>query len=343
MTSDTHIDRLVGALRSAGAPEPQPPADASSLAALERELAPLRLPETLRRLWQRIDVRSLALGTYPQLSAPDFALSGWRMNRDGDLVVPLSMLPFCYESHNHLLIELDDGEETGGTVFEWGFGDGALRIRFAGVEDWLAVLVAALDEGSFERREGVAGLRLVIDFDRFKSLAEERLVASGAHPLYGDVRQLSLDITAWPERWQRASAPFKREQRPRGADKTVRDLLNATRDGDVRATLSGVISTLAIGPDRSWRIALVDPTGVIDVACPPDMPGFGFLGQSPRIELDVRAPHVTGPRGLLDWREALAAQPGERDGEPRLHDLIRHVEPQAIGEAIRPLEPPERS
>jgi hypothetical protein len=263
------------------------------------------------------------------------------MNRDGDLVVPLSMLPFCYESHNHLLTELDDGEETGGTVFEWGFGDGSLRIRFAGVEDWLAVLAAALEEGSFERREGVAGVRLVIDADRYKTLAEERLVARGTHPLYGDARQLPLDVRAWPERWQRASAPFKREQRPRGANRTVRELLNAARDGEVGATLAGVVSTLAIGRDRSWRIALVDPTGVIDVACPPDTPGLGFLGQAPRIELDVRARHVTGPRGLLDWREALAAQPGERDGEPRLHDLIRHVEPQAIGEAIRPLEPPE--
>ena len=153
MTSDAQIDRLVEALRSAGAPEPQPPADASSLAALEGELAPLRLPETLRRLWQRIDVRSLALDTYPRLSDPDFALFGWRLNRDGVLSVPLSMLPFCYESHNHLLIELEDGEDAGGTIFEWGFGDGSLRIRFAGLEDWLAVLVAALDEGSFERHD----------------------------------------------------------------------------------------------------------------------------------------------------------------------------------------------
>ena len=101
------------------------------------------------------------------------------------------------------------------------------------------------------------------------------------------------------------------------------------------------MSTLAIGCDRSWRIALVDATGVIDIACPPDTPGLGFLGETPRIELDVRAPPVTGPRGLVDWRELLAAQLGEGDGQPRLHDLIRHAPPQAIAEAIRPLEPPD--
>jgi hypothetical protein len=60
------------------------------------------------------------------------------------------------------------------------------------------------------------------------------------------------------------------------------------------------MSTLAIGRDRSWRIALVDPTGVIDVACPPDAPGLGCLGETPKIELDVRASHVTGLRGPVE-------------------------------------------
>ena len=341
MTSDARIDALLEALRSAGAPGPQPPADGSALAELEAELAPLRLPATLRRLWQRIDVRSFAVDTYPRLSSPDFALFGWRMNRDGDPLVPLSMLPFCYESHNHLLVELDAGEGDGGTVFEWGFGDQSLRIRFAALEDWLAALVAALDEEAFERREGVAGPRLVVDADRFDSLAEETLAARGRHSQFGDARQLPIGVADWPERWRRASEPFRQEQEPRGADRTVRELLDEARSGEVRATLAGVASTLAIAPDRSWRIALVDSTGVIDVACPPDTPGLGFLGQTPRLELDVRAPQVAGPRGRVDWRGLLASQPGEREGEARLHDLILHVEPQAVAHAIRPLESPQ--
>jgi hypothetical protein len=340
MTPDERIDRLVEALEAAGAPAPEAPSDHAGLVALQGEIAPLRLPDTLRRLWERVSIGSFALVTYPFLSTPEVALGGWRLNRDTDLLVPAGMLPFCYESHNHLLVELEGAGVPGGAVFEWRFTDTSLRLRCAHVDDWLDSLVTLLEDRLFERREGTAGDRLVVDVERHRALLAERLDARGPHPLYGALRVLATERDSWPDHWARATAPLLAAREARGASATVRELLAAARAAEARATLSGVRSNLSIGADRSWRVLLADSTGVLDVHCPVDTPGFHSLGDSPLVELDVRAPKLPPPRARVDWRALVVAPEDEAAAEPRLHQLVPAVTPQAVAEAIRPVRPP---
>jgi hypothetical protein len=329
VTTDDRIDRLCAALEAAGAPAPRPPDSDDALAELEAEVEPLRLPAGLRRVWERIDAGTMALNAHPRLSNPEFALFGWRMARDEEFGTPENMLAFCYESHFHLLIELDDGEQPGGTVFEYGFTDQTLTMLCAHLDDWLEVLTEILEEGAYERGEGVAGAWLQANQERYEALCRRRLAAGRPHPLYGEEGQLPLDPRSWPEHWHRAVEPFRRAQQPRGANATVRDLLAAARNGEAHGTLAGVQTRTAVGaPHEPWRIALLDDTGILDVLCPAQVPGLGVLGRTHRVELDVRVPHIRGPRPMVDW-QAL--------GEPRLHDLIRHVEPQAVADAIRAL------
>lgn len=329
MTTDDRIDRVIAALEAADAPTPRPPETDEALLDLEAELAPLRLPSGLRRLWQRVDPATMVLRTFPQLSDPGFALSGWRMNRDDEFGLPLNLLAYCYESHFHLLAELDDGEQPGGAVFAFAFADDTLTLRFADVDDWLDVLAVIVEEGAYQRSENEHGTWLWASKERFDALVGERLAAAGPHALYGDSPPGSVDPSAWPERWHRVTEPYRRAREPRGADLTVRELLAATREGEVRATLAGVQTHIAIGtPGEPWRILFADETGILDVLCPGAVTGLGLLGHAARVELDVRAARVSGPRAIVDWRGF---------GPVRLHDLVLRMDPQAIAEAIRPL------
>jgi hypothetical protein len=329
VTSDDRIDRLFAALEAIGAPRPRPPESDAALAELEAELEPLKLPDRLRRLWQRVDAGTMPLQAFPQLSNPEFALFGWRMARDEEFGTPENLLAFCYESHFHLLVELDDGEQPGGTVFRYAFTDDAMTMSCPHLDDWLDALTQILEEGAYERGEGAYGSWIRANQERYEELCRERLAASRPHPIHGDERAIPLDARSWPERWQRAIAPFRHAQEPRGPDGTVRELLAAARRGEARATVAGVQTTLAVGrPQEPWRILFADETGVLDVLCRPEVPGLGLLGQTHRVELDVHAHHIRGPRPMMDWRAL---------GKPRLHDLIRHAAPQAVAEAIRRL------
>lgn len=100
-------------------------------AELEREVQPLTVPLDLRRVWERIDLPSLPVITYPSPSGIDFALWEWRGWRDepegSGLEVPVVLFPWCYTSHNHLLIELDAPDASGGAIFHWAFDNDAFR------------------------------------------------------------------------------------------------------------------------------------------------------------------------------------------------------------------------
>ena len=137
MTVDALIDDLIAALGESGARVPAPPADLTLVRRLEAEIAPLRLPAALRRFWERIDPRTLALRIYVPPADLELCLTTWREMRDDVEPEPVGLFPWCYESHNHLLIELDAPGAAAGTIFEWGFGDSNYRLHCASLEDWL--------------------------------------------------------------------------------------------------------------------------------------------------------------------------------------------------------------
>jgi hypothetical protein len=113
MSIDASIDRLCGALSALGFQVAEGPDDAAAWETLDHELAPLALPTDLRRLLQRVDVARLPLRTYPAPTTLSFALWSWREFRDGGgFAFPAGLFPWCYESHNHLFVELDGPKST---------------------------------------------------------------------------------------------------------------------------------------------------------------------------------------------------------------------------------------
>jgi hypothetical protein len=66
---DGAIDRLRAAVPAAGVAVPDSAGDVEALALLEREIAPFRLPRSLRRLWERVASSNLPAGPLPESSA----------------------------------------------------------------------------------------------------------------------------------------------------------------------------------------------------------------------------------------------------------------------------------
>ena len=338
MTGAAQVTRLIDALADAGVPV-SAPADLGDLRELEREIGPLRLPGTLRDLWERIDAATFRMNAWPRLQTPAFALFSWRLSRDNGTFPP-GLLPFCYDSHNHLLVELDHEGFAGGTVFEASFDDRDARVRCAHIEDWVDVLVAVLAEGAFDRQEVADGrVWLDADQDRYEALMAESLSARGAHPVYGNSLEVSLDPERWPSRWYEAAEPVRRLREPRGPTTTIASLLSEARSADARGTVAGASFKTIVGRGNGpWRLLLTDRTGVIDVACPPEIPGYHALNTN-FLEMDLRVPKLRGPKPAVDWRAQAAEYSEEPHAEPRLHQLIQAAEPQAIAEAVRTLPP----
>ena len=64
------IDQLSGALVAAGVEAPIPPSDLGPLYELEAVIAPFQVPAEVRRFWERVEPRSLRVGTRVRLIAP---------------------------------------------------------------------------------------------------------------------------------------------------------------------------------------------------------------------------------------------------------------------------------
>jgi hypothetical protein len=199
MTVDARLDELAVLLARAGVPAPAPPPDVAALEAIDRAVAPLRLPVSARCLWERVDVRSFGLDIYPALATPEFALRAWRHERDTELI-PARLFPLCYESWSYVFIELHAPEaDDGGTLFEWMYGGADFEIAYDDLEDWLAVQMRAMTAGDAELANG--RLRLTVPVDRrLSDVGHERLKRRGPHAVYGTMTAIPEDD--WPERWR---------------------------------------------------------------------------------------------------------------------------------------------
>src|SRR4051812_19610444 len=122
MRLDDQIDELGRQLAHARVATPVRPSDTMALDEVEAAIAPLRLPGSVRRLWERVDARQFRLATYPQFTEPEFALRAWQTDVAAGLV-PARLFPLCYESWSYVLVELHALDECdGGTLFEWMYG-----------------------------------------------------------------------------------------------------------------------------------------------------------------------------------------------------------------------------
>ena len=300
MTIDERIDELAAALGAGLRPPGEVPWER-----LERELQPLALPTDLRRLWERVDVTQLGDAPYPRPSAPAFALEGWRELRDDPLLFPAGLFPWCYESHGHLLIELDAPGAATGTIFEWGFGDQTFRLRYHDLGDWLRVTTELI-----RGREAVPP-------------------AYGPHPVYGTETEFSTAPGAWPAHWRSVAELAFRDPPVRFAARTVAEVLAARRAGPVEAT----VTVRAHWVDGT-RYLLSDATGQIDVHCPPWLRGRGLLSGTPPFVVEIEATHWTGPEPrLAPWPFGEPVPAGAVP--PDRAALLERLAPQATATIVR--------
>lgn len=359
MGIDEAIDRFALAVQRAGVAPVRPPADTAVLAEVERRIAPLVLPAEARRLWERVDPRSLRLEIHPSLCDPAFSLEVWqRHNDENPGTVPRPLFPLCYESHNFLFVELDDADGIGGgALFEWAYGGDLFKLRAYRVADWLESLAQLIEEGEPSPGGGSGPL---LDWDRYIRIVSDRLEHSPRHPVYGAPRPhpryshigysvtFEEDILAWPERWRRLSGVINEDRAPRGATHTIAELMRAAERaaeqepgvGLVRATIAGAV--VALGGSRTgWEATVDDGTGQLRVWCPARVTTFG-----PRIrdhfEFDVVLSWDAQAQRAARHREAMKTSPIEDDRiAARFIGLWGPLSDAATAEAIRRLPAPD--
>jgi hypothetical protein len=177
---DLLVRDLFTDLDALGLSIPLPEREPSVLDEIDRTLAPVKLPRSVRRLWELVNPATLVLLTHPELATPEFGLRSWRMSQDAG--APAHFFQLCYSSHAVLSVECDGPDWTGGCLFDWFISDGSpFELRYRSVEDWLEVQVSALREGAFERGDAYARL----DTDRLRELAARKLASYESHPDYG--------------------------------------------------------------------------------------------------------------------------------------------------------------
>jgi hypothetical protein len=176
---DVLVRDLFTELDALGLTIPLQESEPSLLEEIDRTLAAVKLPSSVRRLWELVNPAMLVASSYPELATPQFGQESWPLNQDAD--APAHFFQLCYSSHDVLSVECDGPDWTGGCLFGWFISDGSsFKLRYRTVEDWLEAQVTALREGAFERGDAYAR----IDINRLHELAARKLSSYEPHPDY---------------------------------------------------------------------------------------------------------------------------------------------------------------
>ena len=342
---DDAIDGLDEALRAAGLPGVEPPADVTPIAAIVEHVAPYVLPAELRRFWERVDADRIAVFTFPMLRGPAHTLEILSWLRESEAPLPIGfpplLLPVDYASQCYCVIELGSEWSDGGVILEWEMDAHSLVAH--SLADRIDLLGELLAAGHFERMGDGSDGEVSIDHRVEQELRIAHLDASGPHPLYGDQRALPTDLTSWPAHWLTASGVDLRDRRPVGATHSVAGLVAAATNGRVTGRIHGEVIRLA-GSGEGALVVVEDGTAAIDVWCPADTSPWGPVHRS-RFEFEVT---VEGPVGALPeldathveiTRHALAGDLGsaQKAALALAETLARH-RPAAVASDIRPLD-----
>jgi hypothetical protein len=244
------VDRLRRAHADAGLGQlARPGAEAeAALAQIVDAVAPWRLPADLLSLWRSIDPDSLAVAPCPRPAGPALALRLWRSHLSPDWGLE-SYFPWCYESHDFMLVELDEPDHARGDCFRWAGGSGPVVRAFASVAAYVDLLATMV-----ELREFVHHTELgVIEFDPGRRWPDAQAVrlAAGQQPQADQL--LPTELT------------------------TVAQLLARAESGE---SPSGAIRARVVGLSGSasgQRIEVTDGTGRLDVWCPASLCAGGPL------------------------------------------------------------------
>jgi hypothetical protein len=234
--------------------------------AVEALIAPLELPDTLRRWWERFGPLPMGpnpgMGTpfVPEFADPALMYYRWQAARDRPGQMPEALLPAAVWSGTVRFVDLTDA----GTVYDWTSGTAALVPRFAAFEEWIAAVTDTLLDDDATRV-----------FDLGDGVRWADLVAVPAR----DPGLPAVDLRApWPDRWREASALFDGRRVVPERELSIAELL-WSRPG--AATVWGLVS----GADS--QLSVLDGTGWLRAWCPPEVPGRWLAGDRNICELDV--------------------------------------------------------
>ena len=341
MDLDEALEVLRRALMAADMPLWSSPESVDDLVALEAEIAPLRLPEDLRRFWEQVDARTLRVQPFPMVTTPEGALMMWRMSRDEFREMqPLALLDVGYESHVCMSVELEVETIPGGAVFEWAVDDPTGFTRcFDSLAGWLAHIADLVGRGLHLRLDTPRGPEWLIPGPDHQIAGRALRPAPGVHPIHGSALHISGDILQWPEHWRRANGLRDEDLQLRGATHTIAQVLASSPANELRATIAGRVIDYAGG--SSWaRVRVDDGTGTLNVDCPagatPAGPRNGEWNEfdivvAPGVRQIPADPGTAGV-GIEDAQERLAAVLIARYGGPA----------GATAEAVRPIGPHPR-
>jgi hypothetical protein len=269
MAIDDSIDALAAALERVGVDPPGPPAEPPDFNAIAAPVAPMSLPEDVRRWWERVDPWSVRAWAYPELSGWQFALDTWIQHRhEFPGIAPRSLFLVGYTSWACMSVELDSTLNAGGALFEWRLEDGGFHLRYHDLAGWLDRITGLVSAGEFERRDGAeSGPRLLLK-DPHTSLPMSRLPGPGTpNAVHGDVTTYERHPLTWPLHWRELSGIPAEVVRPRGATHTVEEALARNPEHEFDATVRGRV-TAASRSGSSWYVRVGDGTGSLAVTCP---------------------------------------------------------------------------
>ncbi len=315
------VERLHRAHARAGLGRVERPDDRveTVLAEIAAAVAPLRLPADLLALWRSVDPDTLAVGPSPRPAGPELSLRLWRehLARRPDLA---RLFPWCYESHDFILVELDGPGSTGGGCYSWTFGSAPVVRTFTSVAAYVDLLATMIELGEFTYHP----LLGVLEFDpdrRWTDAQLVRLASDGCPPATGPAGSTL-----------------------RSAPTTVAALREAAARGQ---SPSGLVCARVLslsGSASGARIQVTDGTGRLDVWCPASLCGNGpVIDHRLRVRPDP-APRLPA-RGRRDRRPAVrrAGHPPRRpaDGGAAGHPDLRPAVPDA-GPGAGPRYPARR-
>ncbi|RKQ90385.1 hypothetical protein C8N24_0187 [Solirubrobacter pauli] len=191
---------------SADVPPWRPPTSLEALQQLEAEIAPMRLPDQVRRLWTLVDAASLRVHTWPRIIPPSVALVNWRQTRDDfEGRVPLVLVDVGYENLQTMSIELDVDELPGGALFEWDVSGDEFTRRFNQLADWIDYVALLIRRGIFNRADRGDGPVLEVPGYPLHEAEIAMRTVPGEHPVHGRALDVDTDSSSWPVHWQRVN------------------------------------------------------------------------------------------------------------------------------------------
>lgn len=257
-----------------------------ALAAIDRRLAPLRLPAELHALWANWSPQSFGPLFFDGL----YSLADVERVYDRDAVLgfPRACVPVANIEKAGVWVELATPDHPGGRVYHTFYDDGQLQLWCVDLSTLIHLVAETIERGGVKDPES---LRPWLDVATFDEVRLERTAELLAMP---DEWRVPVDRPdAWPAHWadaqnKVANPPEEIDLRAR-ATHTVADFDDARSRSRVTAILHGRITgTASGGPVDGLIVSLTDDSGTIQAYVSGEVErSIAELDPARRVEVEV--------------------------------------------------------